>query len=273
MSTADFADPSDLPVMAADRRRRLLYHALVVLLLLLFGMVRLPVETQLAHEHQAASFGNVKLNLGLREKLGQLGFLAALSGFRTVVADLLWIDANTAWERVEYGRMNLLLNTVTTLAPRNVTFWEDSAWHMAYNASVYAVQDRKQPKIAIRLKSQHEYFLLGRDYAERGIANVPDSYLLHQRLALIYSEKLQDHCAAAVEFEKSAACPRAFSYEKRRAAYELSWCPGHEREAWERLRKLYDMGPQERLPTLELRLKAMEEKLQLPQEQRVYKSS
>ena len=95
---------------------------------------------------------------------------------------------------------------------------------------------------------------------------------MHQRLALIEKDKLNDHCAAALEFEKAAACPRAFSYEKRFAAYEMSYCPGHEKEAWQRLRKLYDMGPQERLPTLELRLKDMEEKLQLPQEQRVYKA-
>ena len=143
---------------------------------------------------------------------------------------------------------------------------------MAYNASVVAINDPKQPKIALRAKAQREYFLLGKDYAERGIANVPKSYLLHQRLALIYKDKFEDHCAAAVEFAKAAECPGAFSYEKRFAAYELSYCPGHEREAWEHLRKLYDMGPQERLPTLELRLKAMEEKLELPQEQRVYKT-
>ena len=32
--------------------------------------------------------------------------------------------------------MNLIFQTVTTLAPHNVNFWEMSAWHMAYNASV-----------------------------------------------------------------------------------------------------------------------------------------
>ncbi len=213
------------------------------------------------------------MNLGLFQKIGQMSFLAGLSGFRTIVADLLWIDANAAWQRVEYGRMNLLLQTVTTLAPRNANFWDESAWHMAYNASVYAMNDPKQTKIAVKTRAQHEYFLLGKDYAERGIANVPNSYLLHQRLALIYKDKFADHCAASAEFEKAAGCPHAFSYEQRFAAYELSYCPGHEREAWQRLRKLYDQGPQQRLPTLESRLKAMEEKLQLPQEQRVYKTS
>ena len=89
-----------------------------------------------------------------------------MSGFRTIVADLLWIDANTAWERVEYGKMNLMLQTVTTLAPHNENFWDESAWHMAYNASVYAIDDPKQPKIAIRRRAQHEYFMLGKDYRQ-----------------------------------------------------------------------------------------------------------
>jgi hypothetical protein len=245
--------------------------ALVGLLTLVFGAAKLPFETRLAAEHRAAYFGTVKLNLALRERIGQLGFLAALSGFRTLVADLLWVDAHVAWEQVEYGRMNLLLGAVTTLAPRNVNFWDMSAWHMAYNASVAAMEDRKQPKLALRLKAQREYFRLGEDYAERGIANNPDAYVLHQTLANILKFKFADHCAASAEFAKAAACPNAPTYEKRMAAYELSFCPGHELAAWRELRRLYDLGPQERLPTLVARLKAMEEKLQLPPEQRVYK--
>lgn len=261
-----------LPVTYAEGRRRTRDFIVVAVMLLVFGAVRLPLETRLTQEHEAAAFGGVKLNLGLFQKIGQMSFLAGLSGFRTIVADLLWIDANTAWQRVEYGRMNLMLQTVTTLAPRNENFWDESAWHMAYNASVYAMDDPRQPKQPLKRKAQREYFMLGKDYAERGIENVPNSYLLHQRLALIYKDKLQDHLAASAEFDKAAVCPRAFSYERRFAAYELSYVPGHEREAWQKLRALYDKGPQERLPTLELQLKAMEEKLDLPQEQRVYKS-
>jgi hypothetical protein len=244
----------------------------VTVLLLAFGAVRLPVETRLTAENHANYFGTVKLNLALREKVGQLGFLAALSGFRTLVADLLWVEAHAYWEKVEYGRMNLLLGTVTTLAPRNVNFWDMSSWHMAYNASVAAMQNPKQPKLALRLKAQHEYFMLGKDYAQRGIENNPDTYLLHQTLANIYKWKLNDHCAASAEFAKAAAYKGAPSFLKRFAAYELTECPGHEREAWQMLRKLYDMGPQERLPTLEKDLQQLEEKLDLPPEQRVYKA-
>jgi hypothetical protein len=246
---------------------------LAAVLVVVFGFVRLPLETKLNRQHQAADFGRVKLDLSLRERLGQLGFLAALSGFRTPVADVLWIEAQTAWERVEYGRMNLLMSTVTTLTPKNVSFWDMSSWHMAYNASIAALNDRKQPKLALRRKAEREYFVLGRDYAEHGIANNPNSWELYQALGNIDRLKLNDHCNAAIAFDKAAACPGALTYLKRFAAYELSMCPGHERQAWQRLRALYDMGPQERLPTLVKDLKEMEDKLQLPPEQRVYKPS
>ena len=200
-------------------------------------------ETRLTREHQAADFGNVKLNLGLRAKIGQLGFLAALSGFRTLVADLLWIDAHTAWERVEYGRMNLIFQTVTTLAPHNVNFWEMASWHMAYNASVAAMDDKKQPKIVLRKKAQHEYFLLGKDYLEQGIANNPKSYTPLPESRGHLPGQTSRPLERFPGVRQSQGCPNAPTYEKRFAAYELSQCPGHELEAWKRLRGLYDLGP------------------------------
>ena len=53
---------------------------------------------------------------------------------------------------------------------------------------------------------------------------------------------------------------------KRFAAYELSYCEGREREAYERLHQLYNMGEDERLPTLISRLKFLENQLNIPQD-------
>ena len=272
MDSRSQSEPEDKQSLPPPSRRAYGSYAVVVALLLVFGAIRLPLETTLTREHRNANFGNVKLNLSLREKVGQLGFLAALSGFRTLVADLLWIQAHADWERVAYGSMNLLFNTVTTLTPRNVNFWDMSSWHMAYNASVAALDNRKEPKLAIRLKNQHQYFLIGIDFLKRGIANNPDAYVLHQSLGNIYRDKLGDYYDASQEYAKAAALPNAPTYEKRFAAYALSKCPGHEREAWEQLRKLYDRGPQERLPSLEKDLKAMEGALNLPEDQRIFKT-
>jgi tetratricopeptide (TPR) repeat protein len=242
---------------------------LVVAILLVFGVVRLPVEGRLATEHRARHFQGVEFNLDLREQLGQLGFVAALSGFRSLVADIVFIQAHAAWEDTEWGRVLLLFRQATTLQPRSVLFWDMAAWHMAWNASIAALNDPKQPRQALRVKAQREYFAIGRDFLERGIRNNPEKPQLYESLARLYQDKYNDHAHASEYFAKAAELPGAPSYDKRFAAYELSYVEGREREAYAMLRRLYEMGPQERLPTLLLRIRFLEEKLQIPEEQRI----
>ncbi|HYY13487.1 MAG TPA: hypothetical protein VE758_03530 [Chthoniobacterales bacterium] len=237
--------------------------------LLVIGAIKLPIERELTAQHRQERLRGVEFNLDLREKLGQLGFIAALSGFRAAVADVLFIQAHVAWEETEWGRVLLLFRQVTTLQPRSVLFWDMAAWHMAWNASVAAMKDRTQPRLALRVKAQREYFALGKDFLERGIANNPDKPHLYDMLGRLYKDKYNDHAHAAELFAKAAALPGARTYDKRFAAYELSYCEGREREAYAQLRQLYDSGPQERLPTLISRLKLLEQKLNVPSEQRI----
>src|ERR1700682_5552332 len=124
----------------------------VILSLLLFGAARLPIEHALTETHRAMHFRAVDFNRDLREQLGQLGFVAALSGFRSLVADVLFIKAHVAWERTEWGRVLLLFRQVTTLQPRAVLFWDMAAWHMAWNASVAALNDLTQRGRGCRTK-------------------------------------------------------------------------------------------------------------------------
>lgn len=242
---------------------------LVLTSVALFGAARLPVEHAISAAHQELHLRAVDFNLGLREQLGQLGFVAALSGFRSLVADALFIQAHVAWERTEWGRVLLLFRQVTTLQPRAILFWDMAAWHMAWNASVAALNDPTQPRLALRVKAQREYFQLGKDFLERGIQNNPERPQLYEALARLYRDKYIDHEHAAEFFAKAAALPGAPSYEKRFAAYELSHCEGREREAYERLRHLYDLGENERLPTLLRRLQDLEIKLDIPLDQRI----
>jgi tetratricopeptide (TPR) repeat protein len=241
--------------------------ALAVLIAL--GALKLPIERNLATLHRQEHFQGVEFNLDLREKIGQLGFIAALSGFRAIVADALFIQAFSAWENTEWGRMLLLFRHITTLQPRVLLFWDTAAWHMAWNASVAAMNDQTQPRLALRVKAQREYFALGKDFLERGIKNNPDRPDLYEALARLYKEKYKDHERASEYYAKASALPGAPVFDKRFSAYELSYCEGREREAYERLRRLYDDGRQERLPTLIKRLKFLEDKLGIPQDQRI----
>ncbi len=243
--------------------------ATVILGVVLFGAARLPMEHSLSNSHRNLHFRAVDFNLDLREQLGQLGFVAALSGFRSLVADALFIEAHVAWERTEWGRVLLLFRQVTTLQPRAILFWDMAAWHMAWNASTAAMNDRTQPRLALRIKAAREYFQLGKDFLERGIRNNPERPELYEALARLYRDKYEDHERAAEFYAKAAALPGGHSYARRFAAYELAQSPGREREAYRNLRALYDSGEQERLPTLLRHLKELEIKLAIPPEEKV----
>jgi hypothetical protein len=245
-------------------------HVLGLLIILFFGAAKLNFEQRLTEEHRAAFFHGAKLDLSLRQQLGQAGFLAALSGFRAVVADFLWIEGHMAWEQTEWGRMALLFHNVTTLQPRNVMFWDIYAWHMGYNASVAAINDIHQPNAALRAKTQMQYFKAAEDILLRGIQNNPDTYYMYEKLAVLYRDKFKDDPKAFEYFDKAAQFPNAPTYEKREAAYHLSNIPGREQEAYDRLAKYYKMGKNEQLPTLLFRLKYLEDKLNIPPAQRVY---
>jgi len=238
-------------------------------MLLAFGVMKLPAEHALSLQHRSASGGQSDdiANLDLREKIGQLGFVAALSGFRAMLADFIFIQAHAAWERTEWGRVLFLFKQVTTLQPHVPLFWDMAAWHMAWNASAAAMNDQSQPRLALRVKAQREYFALGKDFLERGVKNNPDKPQLYEALARLYRDKYNDHARASEYFAKASALPGAASYDERFSAYELSYCEGREREAYECLHGLYNKGKKERLPTLIRRLKFLEQKLNVPPEQ------
>jgi hypothetical protein len=242
---------------------------LVLLSTALFGAAKMPAEHAIAAAHRDLHFRAVDFDLGLREQIGQLGFIAALSGFRSLVADALFIEAHVAWERTEWGRVLLLFRQVTTLQPRAILFWDIAAWHMAWNASVAALNDTTQPRLALRIKAQREYFQLGKDFLERGIRNNPERPQLYEALARLYRDKYNDHEHAAEFFARAAEQPGAPSYNRRFAAYELSRVEGREAEAYQQLRQLYDRGVNERLPTLLRRLKHLEITLDIPLDQRI----
>jgi hypothetical protein len=244
--------------------------ALVALGLLAFGAARLLPEAALTREQHVAGFRKGQLDLAMRQQVGQVAFVAALSGFRAIIADGFWIHAQSAWERVDWARMKLDFDIVTSLQPRCILFWEMSSWHLSHNASVAALEDRSQPRAALRVRAAREFITTGEKYLLDGIANNPTAARLYDMLGLLYRDKLNDHCKASWAYFQAAAQPNPPMYVHRFAAYELAQCPGHEREAYEILRALYLRSEDEHLPTLLKWLDRLQEKLSIPPAERVY---
>jgi hypothetical protein len=236
----------------------------LALILILAGFV--PVKLKM--ESACDRLGSGTLNIGLREQIGQSAFIAVLGGFRSVIADLLFIDAYSAWERTDWTHLLLRLRQATELQPRAILFWEMAGWHMAWNAGTAALEDESKSPAA-RRRLQHDYLELGKDFLVRGISHNSDKPQLYEALARMYRDKFHDHAAAADNFEKASRLPGHMSYDERFSAYELSYCEGREREAYDKLRALYQRGEKERLPRLLHQLRAMEERLKIPANERI----
>ncbi|MFY8216128.1 MAG: hypothetical protein ACOVMP_05960 [Chthoniobacterales bacterium] len=243
--------------------------AIVFVILLAFGAARVPLEQHIDAVHREAGFRTARIDLDLRSKISQMGFVAALSGFRSFVAAVLWIEAHVAWERTEWGRMAALFDTVTTLQPKSALYWDMASWHMAWNASNAALEDKSEPNEFLRRRAQRQYFELGKKFLEDGLKNDPVNPLLWERYAVLLRDKFEDHCAAADAFLKASQLPDARSYLPRMAAYEMAQCAGREREAYDLLKRLYDENPANHVPGLIARLKEMEDKLGIPAPNRI----
>ncbi|HEY0368926.1 MAG TPA: hypothetical protein VGC85_04970, partial [Chthoniobacterales bacterium] len=166
---------------------------LVAFGVLLFGALRVPAEHVIFAERQRHHLLAVPVGLSFRQQVEQLGMVAALSGFRSLIGDILFIQAHIAWERTEWSRVLLLFRQATTLQPQNVMFWDMAAWHMAWNASTAALRDRSQPNESLRQQKAREYIELGREFLEQGISNNPQNAKLYEALARLYQLKLNDH--------------------------------------------------------------------------------
>lgn len=248
--------------------------AIATAAIFVFGAARLPFERHLDAIQTAAGFRTTRLDLSMREQLGQMGFVASLSGFRSLMAAYLFIEAYEAWTtpidgRPQWTRMASLLKTVTTLQPKSELYWDMAAWHMAWNASASALDDKRQPSEILRRREARKYWDLGKSFLEDGIANNPKSLKLWMTLAELYRQKYEDHCKAAEAYAGAARLPEAPPFVKRFAAFELAQCEGHEKEAYEELLKLYILGKSERTTGLIANIKRLEEKLGIPADKRI----
>lgn len=244
---------------------------LAVLLLVVVGLLKLPLEQRLADELRAQDLIEEPVRLGMMENLGQMGMAAALGGLRSLVASVTYLMAYSDFEDVNWEGVRNLMWLTTELEPHARSYWEESSWHMAYNAASYYLRD-EQLRPPIREKLYRDHVKLGIDILEEGLHYLPGNPYLLQRLALTYKDRVKDHRKAAEAF---LACyehgGRRFEYAERMGAYELTQLD--DRASWEKAYKIlkhyYDIGMRKKGTTIMTDLPILEERLNIPADQRV----
>ncbi len=243
-------------------------YLLVVTLLLATGVARLPWEQRL--DGQLTSAGLLLPPPGdtLREQMGQSATLAALGGLRSLVSIYVTLHAHEAWQLNDWETVERDYRIVTTLEPGDIDHWIRGAWHLWANAAASVEMDESIP-VALREKMEQEYIDKGIDFLRQGIRNNPGAAKPWVELGFVLRSKKEDYCAAAEAYREALKRKGAPQFVIRFVGYNLARCPGHEREAYDYLRKLYDEGEKHRLPSVIVFLKELEEKLDIPLVQRI----
>jgi len=222
--------------MSIRWRRFVLAFAIIVA----GGALRLPLEQRHTDELRRHDLMEVPLNLSMREKLGQSLFIAVLGGFRPVVASIMELQAIEPWIHVNYAKVEECYAICTALQPREEHYWEERAWHQAFNARDAWLWDSTLTEANRKLLAQ-QCVDHGIDILREGLQWLPKSWKLWDRLAAYLSmsyNEYPDRDAAAEYYAK------AYELNGRRLywrlhVYEVSKIEAREREAWDKLIGLY----------------------------------
>lgn len=241
-------------------------YLLAPLLIIAFGFAKLPLEQR--HSDSMIDRGlRQPVDMGLGEELGQGALIAVLGGYRSILASLLYVESQVFFERREWAKVETTFRLVTSLQPQFERYWELGGWHLAYNAaSSYRFDESR--RLAVRETLFHEWLDRGIAMLEDGLRHLPDSWRLHADLAEIYRSRKEDPRLAAHHFRMALANGARPLYE-RMLAYELVLLGDREswQEAYDILMDHYRQG--HRMPSAIRDLKILEERLDIPLEQRI----
>jgi len=232
--------------------------SIVAVAVLVTGAVRLPLEATLHQELRDARLIPPPLEIGTGEKIGQTSRAVALGGLRTLVATFLNLRAFTYFTEQKWAKVDETFQTIVDLAPGTRYYWETGAWHQAYNAASYYINDSELTSLR-RREAWRASIQRGRTFLERGIRNNPDDWRLHAYLGFMLSDPnkvrafpdlAESYATAAEAYGKAADTGQALPYVRRSQLYSLARVPGREAEALALCRRLYQEGRSNHLPTL-----------------------
>lgn len=236
--------------------------------LLVVGLLTRPIE---APAWKRVRAGQPELNLaGMEGALGQGIIAGMLGGFRSIMADFLWIQTNSVWEDQERAKLDSMVRLVTSIDPRPEFFWINSARMVAYDVPHWRIREEGGYQEVPEWRQEE----IDREQAEQAFALIrralefhPDSPQLYLEIGQIYMIRLEDPAQAAPWFLRASEQPGA-PYFAARIYAELLRRQGKDAQAYEFLkglhRRLPDDDPYAQKGIILERIRELEETLEVP---------
>lgn len=196
--------------------------------------------------------------------------LGMLGGFRSIIADFVWLRAYVIWEQKDAPKTETLLKLATAIDPRPLYFWVNGARIMAYDMPVWRIDEAggyAAVPLGVQRRINNEQARLALDFLGQAQLHYPQSAALWIERADIELNGLRDKAAAAVSYRRAALLPSAPFYAARLHA-QLLWQLGRREEAYKFLVQLYPTLPaadERAAATLVLdRIRRLERELGIP---------
>jgi tetratricopeptide (TPR) repeat protein len=115
--------------------------------------------------------------------------LGAVSGFRQVIAGLLWVRTDSFFHSGNYDAVLPMLRLVTWLDPNWTDVYATGGWHITYN---FTDTDNR---------SDRRYLPPGLAFLSEGIANNPNTYDLYKEKGWTNYDKVHDYEEAVLAYQ------------------------------------------------------------------------
>ena len=164
-----------------EQRPKLLFVLLAVLFIGLCVSLNFAEPTHQKIQEQSDLKGSVKSGDLYLQLPGQF-IVASMTGFKEVIAGLLWIRADEFFHTGQYEAILPIVRMVTWLDPHNIDVFTTGAWHLDYNfVDEQQMSDKRYIPGSIALMKE-------------AIANNPNIWSLYFELAWVhYNKKMMDY--------------------------------------------------------------------------------
>jgi tetratricopeptide (TPR) repeat protein len=248
-------------------------YLVLFLVLGIVGLLTYPLERRIWTRLEADQ-PSLKLK-NLEEAMGQGILIGMFGGFRTLLADMLWLKGHSYWEKYDLPSTMTMINLATTVDPRPMFFWINGIRIIGLDMPVWRTREAGDYEDLPDSLIQR----IQKEQAERAIQMIDRALEYHPDRAALYLEKgwflldrIKDLDAAAEQYLIGSKQPDAPPYAARIYA-ELLKRMGRKMDAYQYLRELYptlsDDDYVDRKEVVKERIQELENELNIPMDQRL----
>jgi hypothetical protein len=249
---------------------------IAILVVVVPALCMVPLLNRVNAERTQLRYGGARVTRQIRDQIGQGMAIGLLAGFRGVVADFIWIQSHSRWEKHQWLQQYNDMQIATMLQPQSVLLWDLGAWHMAWNIAYAERVATNNYTAAQGIKRERVWHERGRDFLLRGLQNIPNKYDLYFKLGWLYFSKFnqspEGYAKAAQYFYQAAQFKEAPTYVGRLYARCLE-STGDLKGAYDYWKYLWGQdhkNPHQLWTVIEREIRRIEDELKMPDDNRVF---